>query len=35
MLLKETSRGSMIYKKGSSQYIDKRLVRGENIRLFQ
>ena len=28
-------KGSMIYKKGSSQYVDKRLVRGENIRLFQ
>ena len=28
-------RGSMIYKKGSSQYVDKKLVRGENIRLFQ
>lgn len=26
---------SMLYKKGSSQYIDKKLIRGENIRLFQ
>ena len=28
-------RGSMIYRKGSSQYVDKDLARGENIRLFQ
>lgn len=26
---------SMLYKKGSSEYIDKRLIRAENIRLFQ
>ena len=26
---------SMLYKKGSSQYVNKRLVVGENIRLFQ
>ena len=34
-IVERNLRGSMIYKKGSSQYVDKKLVRGENIRLFQ
>jgi len=34
-IIENDLRGSMIYKKGSSQYVDKKLVRGENIRLFQ
>jgi len=34
-IVEKNLRGSMIYQKGSSQYIDKKLVRGENIRLFQ
>jgi len=34
-IIERNIKSSMIYKKGSSQYIDKTLVRGENIRLFQ
>jgi hypothetical protein len=34
-IIERDLRASMIYRKGSSQYVDKNLVRGENIRLFQ
>lgn len=34
-VIERNLKSSMLYLKGSSQYIDKKLVRGENIRLFQ
>ena len=34
-IIERNLNSSMLYKKGSSEYIDKKLVRAENIRLFQ
>ena len=34
-IVERNLRGSMIYRKGSSQYVDANLTRGENLRLFQ
>lgn len=34
-IVERNIRSSLIYKKGGSQYIDKGLIKGENIRLFQ
>ena len=34
-IVERNVRSSMLYKKGSSQYIDKNVVKGENIRLYQ
>lgn len=34
-IVERNIRSSLIYKKGGSQYIDKDLIKGENIRLFQ
>ena len=34
-IIERNLNSSMLYKKGSSEYIDKKLVRTENIRLFQ
>lgn len=34
-IIEKNLNSSMLYKKGSSEYIDKKLVRAENIRLFQ
>ena len=34
-IIEKDFNSSMLYKKGSSQYVNKRVVKGENIRLFQ